>query len=116
MGRAKYPPAPSEEERKKFMFYDTEKNQIDLRIRLQYDGMNQSNFFRAMIAGYLEKNEHIMEYVSDYKERYIVHNKKKRKETAKLLEKGRELEKDFALDEDDIENIFDILEKEHPDL
>jgi len=116
VGKAKYPPAPSEEERKKFMFYDTEKNQIDLRIRLQYDGMNQSNFFRAMITGYLEKNEHIMEYIADYKERYIVHNKKKRKETAKLLEKGRELEKDFALDEDDIENIFDILEKEHPDL
>ena len=57
-----------------------------------------------------------MDYIAEYKEKYIIHNKKKRKETAKLLEKGRELENDFALDEDDIENIFDILEKEHPDL
>ena len=116
MGRAKYPPAPSKEERKKFMFYDTEKNQIDLRIRLQYDGMNQSNFFRAMIAGYLAKDEHIMSYIGEYKEKYVIHNKKKRKETEKLLEKGKELEQDFALNQDDIENIFDILEKEHPEL
>jgi len=116
MGNAKYPAPPSENERKKFMFYDTEKNQIDLRIRLQYDGMNQSNFFRAMIAGYLAKDLHIMNYISEYKEKYVIHNKKKRKKTKELLEKGKELEKDFALNPDDIENIFDILEKEHPDL
>jgi len=116
VGQAKYPPPPREDERKKFMFYDTEKNQIDLRIRLQYDGMNQSNFFRAMIAGYLAKDLHIMEYIAEYKEKYIIHNKKKRKETKELLEKGREAEKDFALNKGDIENIFDILEKEHPDL
>jgi len=98
------------------MFYDTEKNQIDLRIRLQYDGMNQSNFFRAMIAGYLTKDSHLMAYIGEYKEKYVIHNKKKRKETAKLLEKGNELEQDFALNQNDIENIFDILEKEHPNL
>ena len=51
-----------------------------------------------------------------YKEKYVIHNKKKRKETEKLLEKGKELEQDFALNQDDIENIFDILEKEHPEL
>ena len=53
-----------------------------------------------------------MAYIAEYKEKYVIHNKKKRKETEKLLEKGRELEQDFALNEDDIENIFDILEKE----
>jgi hypothetical protein len=116
VGRAKYPPPPAEGERKKFMFWDTEKNQIDLRIRLQYDGMNQSNFFRAMIAGYLAKDVHIMAYVGEYKEKYVIHNKKKRKETEQLLKEGRELEQDFALNENDIENIFDILEKEHPEL
>ena len=42
------------------MFYDTEKRQTDLRVRLKYDGMNQSHFFRAMISGYLEKDENIL--------------------------------------------------------
>ena len=49
----KKPPVPNPRERKKFMFYDSHKRQADLRIRLKYDGMNQSQFFRAMITGYL---------------------------------------------------------------
>jgi hypothetical protein len=69
-----------------------------------------------MIAGYLAKDSHLMAYIGEYKEKYVIHNKKKRKETEKLLEKGNELEQDFALNQDDIENIFDILEKEHPSL
>ena len=52
----KDPTVPDPENRKKIMFYDSEKRQADLRIRLRYDGMNQSHFFRAMISGYLEKH------------------------------------------------------------
>jgi hypothetical protein len=33
-----------------------------------------------------------------------------------MIKKGRQIEKEFGLDEDDIENIFDILEKEHPEI
>ena len=33
-----------------------------------------------------------------------------------LEEKGKQTKAKFGLDEGDIENIFDMLEKEHPDL
>ena len=33
-----------------------------------------------------------------------------------LIAAGREVESKFALNEDEIENIFDILEEEHPEL
>ena len=49
-------------DRKKFMFYDTAKRQADLKIRLKYDGLNQSQFFRMVITGYLERDEEFMKY------------------------------------------------------
>ena len=115
MGKGKQP-VPDPSERKKFMFYDTNKRQADLRIRLKYDGMNQSQFFRAMITGYLEKDESILNYLDKYKEKYQVQGQKKRDGAKLMMKKGRVVEKEFGLNEDEIENIFDILEKEHPEI
>lgn len=115
MGKGKQP-VPDPSERKKFMFYDTNKRQADLRIRLKYDGMNQSQFFRAMITGYLEKDESILDYLDKYKEKYQVQGQKKRDGAKLMMKKGRVVEKEFGLNEDEIENIFDILEKEHPEI
>ena len=56
-------------DRKKIMFYDSPKRQADFRIRLQYDGMNQSDFFRAMLTGYLEQDTNILAYLDSYKEK-----------------------------------------------
>ena len=107
---------PDVTERKKFMFYDTGKRQADLRIRLKYDGLNQSQFFRAMITGYLEKDDSLIDYLDRYKEKNNVQGQKKRSGGKLMIKKGRQIEKEFGLDEDDIENIFDILEKEHPEI
>jgi len=112
----KDPSIPDPRERKKFMFYDTEKRQVDLRVRLRYDGLNQSEFFRAMITGYLEKDELIMEYMDRYKKKYEKQGKRKREKSKNLIVAGKELEKQFALNSDDIENIFDIIAEENPDL
>jgi hypothetical protein len=112
----KDPSIPDPRERKKLMFYDTGKRQTDLRIRLRYDGMNQSHFFRVMITGYLEKNELIMEYLDSYKKEHQIQAVPKRNKSMKLLEKGKKNEKDFGLTDIDVESIFDIIAEEHPDL
>ena len=41
---------------KKIVFNDTDKRHADLKIRLQHDDLSQSEFFRAMITGYIEKD------------------------------------------------------------
>ena len=110
------PSIPDSETRKKFMFYDTAKRQADLRIRLQYDGMNQSSFFRAMITGYLEKDAEILSYLDGYRAEHQIQGKNKRDASKRLLRKGKETKKHFALDNADIQNIFDLLEEENPDL
>ena len=120
----KDPSIPDPRERKKFMFYDTGKRQADLRIRLRYDGMNQSHFFRVMISGYLEKNELIgfegatalVDYLDNYKKQHQIQSVPKRQKSMKLLEKGKKNEKDFGLTDVDVESIFDIIAEEHPDL
>ena len=107
---------PDARERKKITFYDTEKRQVDLRTRLRYDGMNQSQFFRAMITGYLEKNDSIIGYVMKYKEENSIQSKNKRAKSKKIIDAGKKVERQFALRDDDIEDIFDLLEQEHPEL
>ena len=108
--------APDPKDRKKFMFYDSEKRQVDLRIRLRYDGLNQSQFFRAMITGYLEKDNNLMEFLQDYKKKYCVQGINKIEKSRVLAKKGKETEDKFAMNNNEIQNIFDIIEEEHPDL
>ena len=90
----------ADQAKKKVVFYDTDKRHADLKIRLHYDGLTQSHFFRSMITGYLEKDAAM-----------------KRKDSESLIEKGEVLKNKFAIFEDsEVENIFDLIEKEHPDL
>ena len=104
---------------RKVVFYDTTKRHTDLRIRLDYDGFTQSEFFRQMVTGYLEKDPRVMDYIHDYKankKKFRKQGKASLKKTKALYAKGEETKKKFGLDEDTIESIFDLLEKEHPDL
>ena len=98
------------------MFYDTGKRQADLRARLRYDGLNQSHFFRAMITGYLEKDSDVMAYLDNYKEKNEIQGINKREASKRLLKKGEETKRIFALDENDIESVFNVIAEEHPDL
>ena len=112
----KDPTIPDPRNRKKFMFYDTEKRQADLRVKLQHDRMTQSTFFRVMITGYLENDEDIINYLNSFQEKYKMRGKHKIKKVRKLIDKGKELKKKFNIDDNDIEDIFDLVEMEGPTL
>jgi len=112
----KDPTIPNPENRKKIMFYDSEKRQADLRIRLRYDGLNQSHFFRAIISGYLDKDSDIMSYLDKYRGKYQIQGINKRAASKRLRKKGKGIEQAYALAENEISDIFDMMEEEHPDL
>ena len=65
---------------------------------------------------YIDKDENMMKIVDEYKDQKGDQSKLNRKKTKQLIEKGRELEKKFGLNPNEIENIFDLLEKEYPEL
>ena len=82
-----------------------------LKIQLAYDNLNQVNFFKIIIDYYLNRDERIINILEETNpNRY---NKSKRKKDRKQT---KTTIKDFALEENDVEDLFDIISKENPDL
>ena len=103
-------------EYKQLCFTCTHKSHADLKIRLMYDNMSQGALFRLLMHGYIQQDENIMNFVESFKERYGIQKKNYIKKSKKLLSKGRQTTSNFALDPDELENIFDLIAQEHPDL
>jgi hypothetical protein len=112
----KDPNLPDPSDRKKMMFWESPKRQADLRVRLQYDGFTQSHFFRAIITGYLEKDENLLKYLDGYKAKHQSQGATKRNHIKKNILMGEETENKFALNNNEIEDIFDIIAEEFPEL
>jgi len=104
------------DEMQKVTFYADKDEHVRLKIRLQQDSITQSDFYRCMLQGYINKDEAILELIDNYKEKNKRQNAERRKKAQKSLGKGRDVETKFALGNDEIENIFDLLEQEHPEL
>jgi hypothetical protein len=102
--------------RKKVVFYSTDKIHADMKIRLKYDGLTQSSFFRGIMEGYINKDPAINDFIDRLKEKESAQGVTKRKRTKKTLAEAEKTTALFGLDEQDVENIFDIIEKEHPEL
>ena len=104
--------------KKKVVFYDSDKRYAELKIRLQHDGISQAQFFRGILTGYLKQDVDILNFVDKLKASKNIGNQSKSniKEERRLIKQGKENSKSFSLDSDEIEDIFDILEKENPDL
>lgn len=101
---------------KQVCFEDFDKKHADLKIRLHYDGLRQNEFFRLMMRKYIDKDDNMMKIIDTYKDQKGNQSKMSGKKSKQLIEKGREVEKQLNLGSDEVESIFDLLEKEHPDL
>ena len=104
------------QEGKKIVFQDSDKRHADLRIRLRHDGLTQVQFFQAMMTGYLENDERIIDYITDVKLQLSKQGKGRIKKTRDLLRSGEDIRGLFNLDEKETEDLFDIIAKELPDL
>jgi hypothetical protein len=104
------------DEMQKVTFYADKDEHVRLKIRLQQDSITQSDFFRCMLQNYINKDEAILELIDNYKEKNKRQNAERRKKAQKSLEKGRDVKTKFALGDEEIQNIFDLLEQEHPEL
>ena len=103
---------------KKVVFYDSDKRFAELKIRLQHDGISQAQFFRGIVTGYLLQDGNVLSYVDRLKASKNIGNriKKSIKAERELINNGKEQLNKLALGDEEIENIFDILEKQNPDL
>ena len=103
------------EGKKEIIFRDTNKRHAELKLQLQYDGLKMAKFLRECVTFYLTKDPLMMELIDkmkgvakvSIKQTNIVKNE--RKET-------NIISNEFALNENEVENIFDMLEEEYPEL
>ena len=102
--------------KKKIVFDDTDIRHAQLKIRLQHDSLSQAQFFRALISGYLSKDKFIMSYIDKFKKENNVQSKAKRKVAQDDYEKSEHLMAKFGFGDDELENIFDMIAEEYPDL
>jgi len=97
---------------KQIIFWENDHRQAQLILRCRHDGLTQSAFFRHIITAYITGDDRIQNYIDEVK----VMNEKRKKKSKALKRKGEEMVKDFALTDGEVENIFDLLEEEFPEL
>jgi hypothetical protein len=97
---------------KKVVFTDNDHRHAQLLIKLRTDGLTQASFFRSVVSAYIEEDVDFLKFIDRIKTQSIKHKTKARK----TRKKGSQNVKDLGLNEGEIENIFDILAQEHPDL
>tara|TARA_B100000900_G_scaffold375439_1_gene357447 strand:- start:331 stop:657 length:327 start_codon:yes stop_codon:yes gene_type:complete len=100
------------EESKKVVFDSSGKKHAEFKIKLQYDGFGQGEFFREVVAAYLSEEPKFMDFVHKLKERIEVQDKRQRDVVKKERTSAENNKKDFALTKDEVESIFDLLERE----
>jgi hypothetical protein len=101
---------------KRVVFRENDQVHADLRIRLHYDGIKQSDFFRGCIEAYLNQDSEFEDFIEILKSKKSKLSKNKQTKSKKLKEKGKELVNKLALNSGEIENIFDMIEEEHEGL
>jgi len=99
---------------KKIVLYEDDAVHARFRIQLKYDEISQPNFFKMVIDSYIEKDPTLMAFI--YKCIEKKKSERKRKKIDKDVKQAKQLAEDFALDENEIKNIFDLIASEDPDL
>ncbi len=99
---------------KRFRFWIERQKQAELIVKLFQDGYRrQSDFLRDVIDAYLSDDPEFNAWMNKKRiERGNIRTKARLERKQKLITKAQELE-DFLFSEQDISNIFDIIEKEN---
>lgn len=97
---------------KRIIFTDTDHRHAQLSLKLKNDGMTQAKFFRSIISGYLSDDERIRSYVVENGDL----SKEKKQRNTKARTAGQVLVHNLGLSEEQVEDIFDLISEEHPNL
>ena len=105
-----------DDKNKRIVFQESTQKHAQLKIRLEYDSLTQAEFFRCLIDGYLNKDSKIIKFIDNYKLDKGKDSKRNTKYRQKDLQKGDDLLDKFGIKNSELENIFDLIEEEFPDL
>jgi len=94
---------------KYIMFPSLEKLDVNLIIKLNFDDVTKFFFFNEYIKAYLEEDEDLMPFINKVKEKSMLARKFRLKKAKKLRKKEQEIINRFGLNQEEIEDIFDLI-------
>jgi hypothetical protein len=101
---------------KKFTFYAKDELHAKFKIRMQFHSLTQSEFLRACVEAVVSEDPMMEMFIDHYKEENGKQSKAQRQKIKKEKQKSEELLKDFGLGDGDLEDIFDMIAKDHPEI
>ena len=100
------------ENAKMIQFPSLEELHANLTIKLNFDDMTKFFFFNELIKGYISEDADLIPFIKKIKEKSMLSKKFRLKKSSEIREKEKEMIAKFGLNKNDIEDIFDIIEKE----
>lgn len=97
---------------KRIVFTDNDNRHVQFIMKLREIGITQSKFFRLIITGLINDDDRLLDFINENSGQ----SQKHKKRIKRLKQSGSELMTDLAFDDNEIENIFDLIAEEHPDL
>lgn len=89
----------------------TEQEHADLLLKVREESLSQTALFRFLVFSYLKDEPNIRKAVDKYIEEQRLVKRDKLKTHGRSLLKGKNIEKTFALSEEDVEQLYDIIEE-----
>ena len=103
-------------DRKRLIFNIADHDHAKLIVRLRHNSLTQAEFFRAVIDGVNTGDHNICAFIEDYLAAKQKLRKQKIKKSRQIREQGEQLIEDFALTDNEVGDIFDLIADDHPDL
>ena len=97
---------------KRIVFTENDHRHAQLILKLKRDGLKQSEFFRHIVTAYIAGDERIQSYIDEISKLSSFRKAKSKK----LRTQGKQAVEDFGFTDGEIDNIFDLIEEEHPEL
>lgn len=82
------------------------------RIQLRYDDLPQAKFFRICMEAYEKRDPEFVAFLN----KHIEKSNRRKVKIKKDFKEKKEIEENFALNEEEIKDIFDVIATENPDL
>ena len=93
-------------------FEDEDTTYAKLLVKLKHEGITKRQFFRGVVASFLEDEPYFSEYILEFKKRKSLYAKGKQKILDKEREVSDSIDKKFGLSKDEVEDMFDIFDEE----
>mgnify|MGYP001808215458 FL=1 len=88
----------------------------NLRIKLKFDDLTKFWFFNEYIKAYLLEDPTLMPFIEKIKESSMLARKFRLKKSKEIRKKEQDIINRFGLNQDDIEDIFDMIERGEEDI